>query len=132
MNYQVSLLPQRMSYTHSPQMNNLNNYVPNNINKLETTYSALVPLPFKGEFDTDYIVGQGNNYRDPNLLGVVGHSPEQVAFYQRALPEYIPKFYPNIPLTRPQNQYMTEEGSIYANLYSPNTPIYLPQTVFNE
>lgn len=126
-----NLYPQR-TRNQSATSNTLNNYIPGNINKLETTYSPLVPLPFEGNLNQDYILGQGNSYRDPNFLGVVGNSPEQVAFYQRALPEYLPNFYPSIPLTMPQNNYMSEVGSLYANFYKPNVPIFLPQTTFTE
>lgn len=130
MNYQTSMLPQRMNNGPGTRIT-LNSYFPGNVNKL-TVSPDMTPLPFDGSGNLDYIIGQGNDYHDSNLLGVVGHSPEQVAYYQRNLPLYIPAYYPNIPLTHPQSQNMTEETTAYTNLYTPNVPVFVPQTVFEN
>jgi hypothetical protein len=127
--YQSSLLPKRM--INGPgRRTNLNSYYPGANNIREVTTSPNIPLPFDGDANLTYLLGQGESYRSPSLLGVVGNSPEQVAYYQRGLPEYIPNFYPNIPLTDPQSKYISERGSLYANLYEPDIPIFFPQTVF--
>lgn len=129
--YQSSLLPKRQ--INGPgRRTSLYSYFPGANNVREVTTNPVMPLPFNGDSNLTYLIGQGNSYRNPNLLGVVGHSPEQVAYYQRALPMYLPEHYPNIPLTNPQDQYMSDRGTLYANLYTPNKPIFLPQTVFNQ
>lgn len=128
--YQTTMRPGKM--INGPGMRtNLNSYYPGSNNDL-TCSPNFVPLPFDGNGNIEYILGQGNDYRDDNLLGVVGHSPEQIAYYQRNLPLYIPAFYPNIPLTHPQNEYMTEETTLYSNFYTPNVPVFCPQTVFPD
>ncbi len=111
--------------------NNLMNYVPGSINSMEVTSSFLEggDLPFSGRIGASRQIDPvDTTYNDPNLLGVVGHSPEQVAYYQRALPQYITEHYNNIPLYIPQNQYMSDKGIAYTDLYNPAEPVRLPKT----
>ena len=111
--------------------NTLMNYVPGSVNTMEVTPSFMEggDLPFSGRIGASRQIDPvDTTYNDPNLLGVVGHSPEEVAYYQRALPQYITEHYNNIPLYTPQSQYMSDKGIAYTDLYNPAEPVRLPKT----
>ena len=131
MNYgYFGLNPQKFTAMHRIN-NTLTNYVPGSVNTMEVTSSFLEggDLPFSGKIGASRQIDPvDTNYNDPNLLGVVGHSPEQVAYYQRGLPQYITEHYNNIPLYTPQSQYMSDKGIAYTDLYNPADPVRLPLT----
>jgi len=133
MNYEYfGLNPKSQTGMHRIN-NTLMNYVPGSVNTMEVTPSFMEggDLPFSGKIGASRQIDPvDTNYNDPNLLGVVGSSPEQVAYYQRALPQYITEHYSPfaIPLYTSQNQYMSDKGIAYTDLYTPAEPVRLPLT----
>jgi len=113
--------------------NTLMNYVPGSINTLEVSpcFNESNDLPFNGNIgNSRQIDPVDTTYNDPRLLGVVGNSPEELLYYQRALPNYIKEHYSpfSIPLTVSQNQYMTDKSTAYVDLYQPNETVRMPLT----
>ena len=113
--------------------NTLMNYIPGSVNVMEVSpcWNESNDLPFNGTIGNSRQVDPvDTNYNDPRLLGVVGNSPEELLYYQRALPNYIKDHYSpfSIPLTVSQNQYMTDKSTAYVDLYQPNEAVRLPLT----
>ena len=113
--------------------NTLMNYIPGSVNVMEVSpcWNESNDLPFDGTIGTSRQIDPvDTNYNDPRLLGVVGNSPEELLYYQRALPNYIKDHYSpfSIPLTVSQNQYMTDKATAYVDLYQPNEAVRMPLT----
>ena len=103
-------------------LTNLYQYPLNNVNRLEVTPNLnnnlptnennyIGGLPFSREVLTPAI-----NMRNPNLSGVVGNSPEQMAFYSENYRNANYYAYPQIPITRPNIQYMATTAPFYKNM----------------
>lgn len=111
---------------------NLFSYLPGSVNTLTVTpnFDESQMLPFDGNVAPREHILIEQAYNSPELLGVVGNTPETIQYYQTAKPLYIDHHYAcfGIPLTTPQSQYMTTHANTYENLMQPFVPVSMPST----
>ena len=89
-----------------PVSPNLNNILPTN----DENYIG--GLPFQREIVPSFSVHNTN----PLKTAIVGNSPEQMAYYSENYFNSNYQAYPQIPITRPNIQYMATTAPFYKNI----------------
>tara|TARA_R110002110_G_scaffold174750_2_gene377998 strand:+ start:923 stop:1306 length:384 start_codon:yes stop_codon:yes gene_type:complete len=108
---------------HNGKFTNLFQYPINNVNRMEITPNFNNILPTNNQnyigglpFSREIVPSFSTKNRNPLKTGIVGNSPEQMAYYSEDYHNANFYSYPQIPFHRPNIQYIAQTAPYYANM----------------